>query len=571
MARGGLAGQLAGPGRVVGGDLAGRPAETWPGGRGNWTFGSVGRPVGVRSVAGVNGTSSSEYGLLAGAVAASVLAVVAGPWWAVLTAVCLAAACAFLAGRRPTEGRGMVRAAALVLAGTLTLDMAASALAPGWLVPGTRFVLVLVAAGVLPWFAGRVWRLYRELTQAGWERAEQLERERQLTAEQARLRERSRIAQDMHDVLGHELSLIALSAGALKLSPGLDEAQRAAADDIRTRAGTAVERLGEVIGVLREKSDAPPAGPAEDSVTRLVSEASESGLDVEARVTGERGRIPAAVEHAVRRVVQEGLTNVAKHAPDSRTTVRVVHMADETTVEVRNGQGREGRQGRPDGGGGSATAATPVGGYGLVGLDERVRLAGGSFAGGPCESGGFAIRAHLPHGPATDGTPDIEPTAPTAPTVPAAPTTPTAPAALSSRAVGTRVDPGVGEGTRGEQDPARRRLRRTLLASVAVPLVVAALAGGGLTLWDTVLAKRAVLEPGDFARLRVGQEREEIARYLPGRQTSERPAENPPPGRGTRCEFYAMTADRFADRSGDVYRLCFREGTLTSARALAGS
>ncbi|GAA2072838.1 sensor histidine kinase [Streptomyces albiaxialis] len=499
------------------------------------------------------------YGLLVGAVAASLLAGAAGPRWAVLTA-CLTAVCAFLAGRWPTEGRGgrgTGRAAALVLVGALALDMAAVALVPGWLVPGTRFVAVFVAAGVLPWFAGRVWRLYRELTRAGWERAEQLERERRLVAEQARLRERSRIAQDMHDVLGHDLSLIALSAGALKLSPGLAEGQRRAADDIRARAGTAVERLGEVIGVLREGADVPPTGPSEESVTRLVSEASASGLDVTAQIEGDQEEIPAAVRRAVHRVVQEGLTNVAKHAPGARATVTVVRGETETTVTVANGPGpREGATRTP------ALAAAP-GGHGLVGLDERVRLAGGTFASGPEEDEGFAIRARLPHVPPDPWTRAVGETAPVEEAVPVG----------ATGAEGFGGDGTVG-GDRGEarseQSYARRRLRRTLLASLTVPLAATALAGGGLTLWDTVLAERAVLEPDDFAHLRVGQDRSEVAPYLPDRQTPERPAENPRAGRGDECEFYAMTADRFADRSGDVYRLCFEGDTLVSARALAG-
>lgn len=125
---------------------------------------------------------------------------------------------------------------------------------------------------------------------AGWERAARLEREQRLVAEQARLRERTRIAQDMHDLLGHELSLIALSAGALKLAPGLPEAHRAAAQDIRSRAGAAVERLGEVIGVLREPSEtAPPSEPGAGAagLAGLVDRAAEAGLDVRLRVEGE--------------------------------------------------------------------------------------------------------------------------------------------------------------------------------------------------------------------------------------------------------------------------------------------
>lgn len=106
-------------------------------------------------------------------------------------------------------------------------------------------LLVVVVAGV--WLAGRSWRRYQELVRAGWDRAELLRRE----ADRARFRERARIARDMHDVLGHDLTLIALSAGALKLDPGLDERHRQAVADLRAKAGTAVQHLGEVVGLLR--------------------------------------------------------------------------------------------------------------------------------------------------------------------------------------------------------------------------------------------------------------------------------------------------------------------------------
>ncbi|OPF71594.1 histidine kinase [Streptomyces antioxidans] len=115
----------------------------------------------------------------------------------------------------------------------------------------------VAGAVVLPWFVGRFCR-----HRAGWERAARLEREQRLIAEQARLR-RARIAQDMHDVLGHELSLTALSAGALKLAPGLTDGHREAAGDIRAGAAGAVDRLGEVISVLRQEPDGAPPEPGD--------------------------------------------------------------------------------------------------------------------------------------------------------------------------------------------------------------------------------------------------------------------------------------------------------------------
>ncbi|MGW3061614.1 histidine kinase [Streptomyces goshikiensis] len=120
-------------------------------------------------------------------------------------------------------------------------------------------------------------------------RAARPEREQHLVAEQARSRERTRLAQDVHDLLGHDLSLIALSTGVLKPAPGLSEDHRTAAREIRARAGAAVDRLGEVIGVLREPSDLAPesepgAGPTE--LEGLVDRAAAAGLDVRLRAEG---------------------------------------------------------------------------------------------------------------------------------------------------------------------------------------------------------------------------------------------------------------------------------------------
>ncbi|MFE2595565.1 sensor histidine kinase [Streptomyces sp. NPDC059396] len=441
-------------------------------------------------------------------------------WWAVPTA-----AAAFLAGRRP----GRTRPVMLALVAILSVGVVALSVVPAWLPLGGRFVAVVVVATMLPWFAGRFWRQYQELVRAGWERAGQLEREQRLVAGQARLRERARIAQDMHDVLGHDLSLIALSAGALKLAPGLGEHHRKAAGDIRARAAAAVERLGEVIGVLGEENDDARTGPGPygSGLARLTAEASASGLVVESHIDGDADGLPTVVERAAHRVVQEALTNIAKHAPGAKATIRVTHTAAETQVVVENGPPA------------FATALPPSGGgRGLIGLDERVRLAGGSFRHGPYD-GGFAVVARIPHT-------RVSPLPP--------PGTPTAPPR------GGELPP--------EHHQARRRVRRALVTAVMLPLSTGALLSGAFTGWEMLSASRSVLEPGDYARLHVGQDRSEVKRFLPDRQTSLRTPAPEPRGHGTTCEYYAMTADRFDDRSGDAYRLCFRDSTLVSLDAL---
>lgn len=452
--------------------------------------------------------------LLTAATAVGVGLSVTNLWWTVPTA-----ATAFLAGRRP----GRTAPTALALVAILAASVTALSVVPAWLPLAGRFVTVVVAATMLPWFAGRFWCQYRQLVRAGWERADQLQREQRLIADQARMRERARIAQDMHDVLGHDLSLIALSAGALKLAPDLAEHHQRAAGEIRARAAAAVERLGEVIGVLREETDTTPTGPDGSSLTRLTSEASAAGLAVALRVDGEADGLPPVVERAAHRIVQEALTNVAKHASGARVTVRVTHTAADTEIVVENGppSPEADRRLRP-----------PGGGRGLIGLEERVRLTGGSFAHGP-RDGGYAVVARVPHAPSPPGPSRARPV---------------------SR----------GDEVSHEHRRARRRVGRTLVAAFMVPLVTGALLSGALLVREMLSASRSVLDPRDYARLHVGQPRSEVQRLLPGRQTDHRPLTDETSGDGTTCEYYAMTADRFDDRSGDAYRLCFRKDTLVS-------
>ncbi|TDC20472.1 sensor histidine kinase [Streptomyces sp. 8K308] len=464
------------------------------------------------------GTAVSRRALDPGIPLVAAAAVTAGlslvnPWWAVATAVA-----AFLAGRRP----GRTAPTALVLVAVLAAGVVALPLVPAWLPLAGRFLTVVVVATMLPWFAGRFWCQYQQLVRAGWERAEQLRREQQLIADQARLRERARIAQDMHDVLGHDLSLIALSAGALKLAPGLEEQHRRAAGDIRARAAAAVERLGEVIGVLHEGTGEPRKELGGAGVEGLTAQASAAGLPVELRVEGPADDLPPVVERAAHRVVREALTNVAKHAPGASTTVQLTHTGTETRVLVENGPPPAAAHPRP----------RPGGGHGLIGLAERVRLAGGSFEHGQ-RAGGYAVLARLPHAPSSPPPPLI-----------------------SSAAGGDELPP--------EHRDARRRVGRALAAGILVPLVTGALLSGALMGWETLSASQSVLDPRDYARLRVGQDRAEVEPLLPDRQTNHRPLTTEPTGEGIACEYYAITADRFDNRSGDAYRLCFRGDTLVS-------
>ncbi|MEV0403582.1 histidine kinase [Actinoallomurus sp. NPDC050550] len=252
----------------------------------------------------------------------------------------------YLAGRRLPRDRPVLLSFVAIALLELALAVAVGTVegsATRWVVTWFDLTLALVFLVMCPWLIGRYRRLQQELVRAGWERAERLEREQLIVTDRERLRGRARIAQDMHDSLGHELSLIALRAGALEMAPDLPERHRAAAGELRAGTASATERLREIIGVLREGPGGDPAmplTPARESVTDLVERARASGLPVELRdERGDGGSVPLPdmAGHAVHRVVQESLTNAAKHAPGAAVTVHLARSANETVVTVTNG------------------------------------------------------------------------------------------------------------------------------------------------------------------------------------------------------------------------------------------
>ncbi|GLZ76287.1 hypothetical protein Afil01_10940 [Actinorhabdospora filicis] len=283
------------------------------------------------------------------------------PVWRVALTVLLAIAAYYLGRRSPNPRDHWALWTAGALSGLL-------ALIDPWHVFTALAVLGVLVT--LPWLAGRFRRQQAELVSAGRDRVAALERERALIAAEARLRERERIAADTHDSLGHELALLALRAGLLELAPDLPREHRASVADLRAAAGRATESLRETIGLLRAESE--PLTPVDEPIADLVERARAAGLAVAFTATG----APVA-SRAAHRVVQEALTNAAKHAPGAPVTVSVTASA----VEVAN----------------PVTGASPAvsGGRGLIGLDERVRLAGGSLR-AAAEGGVFTVRATFP-------------------------------------------------------------------------------------------------------------------------------------------------------------------------------
>ncbi|GAA1149573.1 hypothetical protein GCM10009630_54990 [Kribbella jejuensis] len=229
----------------------------------------------------------------------------------------------------------------------------------------------------------------RDLMASLRDRAERAEAERELRSEQARLGERARIAQEMHDVLAHKVSLIALHAGGLEVNPtvGPDKVE-GSARLIRETARQAMEDLREVLGVLR--SDVSVAGadlapiPKASDLERLITASRDAGVTV-----GYAGAlpddVPVLVGRTVYRIVQESLTNVHKHARGAATEVEV-HGARGAGVTVRV------TNVRPV----AAGSLLPGAGAGLVGLRERVQLTGGRLSTGPTPDGGWRVEAWIP-------------------------------------------------------------------------------------------------------------------------------------------------------------------------------
>ncbi|APE37531.1 hypothetical protein BOX37_30415 [Nocardia mangyaensis] len=173
------------------------------------------------------------------------------------------------------------------------------------------------------------------LIAAGQDRVAQLEQEQALIAERVTLRERTRIAAEMHDSLGHELALIAVQAGALELSPDLPSTYQAAAQRLRESAVMATDRLRGTVAVLRDTGSAPNL-PHDESVTALVERAEAAGMAVCLKRSEPWKPLPPLIDRAIYRVVQESLTNAARPAPGAPITVALGATPTAAIVTVAN-------------------------------------------------------------------------------------------------------------------------------------------------------------------------------------------------------------------------------------------
>ncbi|MFE5539785.1 sensor histidine kinase [Streptomyces sp. NPDC056492] len=419
--------------------------------------------------------------------------------------------------------------------------------------------LMFLAMTVMPGLASRYWSQRRTLLQALQERNGQLMRERVMVAGQARLRERQRIAQDMHDSLGHQLALIAVHTGALEVDPQLTERQREAVGVLRQASVAAMHELREVVGILRDGVEAPapaeeaqPAARGVAGIAGIVEAARSAGTDVRMAVAGRPRPLVAACDHAAYRIVQEALTNAYKHASGAPISVELRYEDDSLVVEIANGPAA-----------GPGVGAAVSGGQGLTGLRERARLVGGMVHAGGTEDGGFRVAGVLPYGAEPAGVEDI-----------ADDFGQQAQALAQAQARGFAVAPPAMDWAAVDKELAvggRSRVGGVAMgcgiAFAAVVLLVIVIGAGVALLVGS--AGSAMISQADYDKVRVGESEEAVRKGLPDgdsfmtegldRKGPERPA-------GSDC-LALLSSDDSGLATNTVFRFCFKDGKLVDKQA----
>ncbi|MFD7630664.1 sensor histidine kinase [Streptomyces sp. NPDC059851] len=417
----------------------------------------------------------------------------------------------------------------------------------------TTFMFLVTTA--MPGLASRYWSQRRTLLRALQERNGQLMRERAMVAGQARLRERQRIAQDMHDSLGHQLALIAVHTGALEVDPELTDRQREAVGVLRQASVAAMHELREVVGILRDGveaaapvEDAQPAARGVAGIAAIVEAARAAGTDV--RLLAAQGRprpLAAACDHAAYRIVQEALTNAYKHAPGAPITVELRYEDDSLVVEIANGP---------------APALVPAGevvsgGQGLTGLRERARLVGGMVHAGGTEDGGFRVAGVLPYGAEPAGAEDV------------ADDFGQQAQALAAAAAGPPMDWAA-----VDRELAVRRRSRTGGIALGCGIAFAALVafviviGAFVTLLVGSVTK-AMISPEEYERIQVGESEQAVRDRLPTGEsflTEGLDRKGPQKPAGSTCAAWLSSADGELD-DDTVFRFCFKDGKLVDKQS----
>lgn len=282
-----------------------------------------------------------------------------------------------LPARRAAIGAALVAGLVLVVGLRAEEDIGIG----GVVVPTAVFAIVLVS-GLLVAQRART-------ADAMVERAELLDAQRHQQHRAALAEERARIARELHDVVAHGLSVIAVQAGAAQEMLDRDPARtRAALAAVESTARDSLGEMRRMLGVLRAEGDAAGLAPQPDvgDIPELVAQVRRAGLPVEMHETGTRREVPPGLGLAAYRIVQEALTNTLRHAGPARARVSLTWGPSALAIEVDDdGPGAGGNGDRPAGGG-----------HGLAGMAERAALYGGTVETGPRDGGGFRVHAVLP-------------------------------------------------------------------------------------------------------------------------------------------------------------------------------
>jgi signal transduction histidine kinase len=278
-------------------------------------------------------------------------------------------------------------AAVVFLSGTLAAQLAATTTKPPQeIIQDTTLLLGwFLAAGVM----ATVTKHRQAYLRQAEARAAEAERTREEAARRRAGEERLRIARELHDSLTHSISIIKVQAGvAVHLARKRGEEVPAALLAIQEASGDAIRELRATLEVLRDSDGEPPGngeppGSGLDRLDDLVDRARSIGLPATVTITGEQQGLPADVDRAAYRIVQEALTNIGRHAGQASALVRIDYRPDELVVQVDD----DGHA-RPD--------RPPVPGVGLLGMRERVTALGGRLRAEPRPEGGFTVRAELP-------------------------------------------------------------------------------------------------------------------------------------------------------------------------------
>jgi signal transduction histidine kinase len=258
-----------------------------------------------------------------------------------------------------------------------------------------RAILVAVAVAAIPLFTGAVVRARRGAR-------EELEvAERRHVGERALLEERQRIARELHDVVAHHMSVIAIQAEAAPYKTADPPAELVESfSEIRASALSGLNELRRVLGVLRsDRSEVAPQ-PGLDDLDGLVESARNGGVKVTTSISGNPRPLPPGVDLSAYRIVQEALSNAIRHAPRSEVQLRLFYGEAALVIEVRNGCGRNGVKatsaGQPTGEQPARGGLGYGGGHGIIGMRERAAMLGGHLEARPTKDDEFLVTAALP-------------------------------------------------------------------------------------------------------------------------------------------------------------------------------